>query len=178
MPRLQYEPMAIILDANSLINLHKAGLLVVVYNQQNCIITAEVYAEVVTRGLSAGHRDANEIADIIGSSTSPPTEILPEMAQFGIGEASILSQYVARQTGESASPDLIVSDDRQFLSYLSRRATQYGSEIPHLTTAGFIAGAGVSRSLDKAEALAALERIRGLTRETDYQSARQLLETL
>lgn len=170
--------MAIILDANSLINLHKADLLVVVYSQQNCVITAEVYAEVVSRGISAGHRDAYEIADIIGLNTSAPTEILPEMAQFGIGEASVLSQYVARQTGENAGADLIVSDDRQFLSYLSRRAAQHGSEIPHLTTAGFIAGAGLSGSLDKAEALAALERIRGLTRETDYQVARQLLETL
>lgn len=170
--------MAAILDANALINLHHAGLLAVVYSRQDCLITAEVYAEVVGQGQRAGHQDAAEIADILGLSPAFPTEILPGLEHFGLGEASVLSQYAARQRGASSDADVIVSDDRQFLNYLRRRNEREGLTILYLTTAGFIASLALEGYLPQTLALESIENIRGRIRAGDYQAARQILETI
>ena len=170
--------MAVIFDANALINLHQAGLLAAVYSHQDCLITAEVYDEVVGRGQRAGHRDAYEIADIIGLSAAFPTEILPGLDHFGIGEASVLSRYVARQSDAGSEADVIVSDDRQFLNYLRSKMDQEGVAIRYLTTAGFIAWLTIEGVLAKPLASESLESIRARIRESDYQAARQILEAV
>ena len=178
MPRLQYVPMAIILDANALINLHKAGLLATVSDGIKCIIPREVYAEVVDAGRQAGYRDADEISEIIGPKPDYYTDPLPEMSRFGPGEVAVLSRYLRRQGEPGSDSDVIVSDDSQFLNYLRRKTELEGVRIPYLTTAAFIAKLGSEGKLNSSSALAALDSIRSRTRESDYQAARQLLETV
>ena len=168
--------MAVILDANVIINLHQAGILALVHSRSECLVPWEVYEEVVERGRQVGHRDADEIADIIGENTEFPAEILPELNHLGRGEAAALSRYVERQSGAGWSEDVIVSDDRQFLRYVSRREENDQVVIRRLTTAGLIAELGLSGVLTRGQARDALERIRSRIGERDYQAAQQLLE--
>ena len=170
--------MAVILDANAVINLYHAGLLPLVYHEIGSIIPAEVYEEAINGGRQAGHADAEGIAEIIGEPTEPPTAILPELARMGDGEAAALSRYMERGGYLAISDDVIVSDDQQFLRYLRRRIENDRVEIRHMTTAGLIASFVLDGSLSRSQALEALARISSRMPEDDHQEALRRLETL
>ena len=170
--------MALILDANVLINLYRADILQLVFQGVECIIAAEVYEEVIIGGRRAGHSDAIEIGEILGPSFEPATNIPTELASMGLGEAASLSLYMERQGEVGSDDDYIISDDQQFLNYLERREVREGVEILHLSTAGLIAELGLGGVLNKVQALDALEKIRDRIRAVYYQAARQRLEGL
>lgn len=170
--------MAVIFDANVLINLYHAEILSLVYHGLECVIPAEVYDEVITQGQQAGHGDAGAIAEIIGPCTEEPVNILPGLEGLGIGEASTLSHYLERQRQSPIGDDVIVSDDRQFLRYLGRREQQDNVVIRYLNTSQFIAEATLNGLLDKPEGMDALVKIRGRIPESHYNLALQRLELL
>ena len=168
--------MAVILDANALINLYRADILSLIYHRTECIVPAEVYEEVVVGGRKAGHRDADAIADIIGPCTEQPTEILPELTGLGFGEAAALSRYIQRRGRADASGDLIVSDDRQFLRYVLRREREQRLSVRLLTTADWLVDLGTSDVLTRRQTLDALTQIKSRIPASDYQVAVQRLE--
>ena len=168
--------MAVILDTSPVINLNRAGLLALVFNELECIILPEVYAEAVDTGRYFGYPDADEIAAIINPPVAPPTRILPEVERFGDGEAAVFSKYIERQSRVGLGEDVIVSDDRQFLNHLRRRNARSGRSINYLNTASFIADLGATDTLPKSQARDSLERIRPRMRAIDYQAALLRLE--
>lgn len=168
--------MAVILDANALINLYHADILTLIYNSTEYIVPWEVYEEVVTRGRRAGHQDATAIAEIIGENDEFPTTIPPELNLLGLGEAAALSRYLERQRQALGDLDVIVSDDRQFMRYLRREEQRIGIRVPLFTTADLIADLGTSGILTGRQARDGLLRIRDRMPEIDYLAARQRLE--
>ena len=167
--------MALILDANALINLYHAGILPLVLVRAECVIPAEVYSEAIFGGRRAGHSDSIDIAEILGPSLEPATEILPELDGMGLGEAASLSRFMERRGQPGTNEDFIISDDQQFFNYLKRRETREGVEILHLSIAGLIADLGTVGALTKDQALDALERVRHRIRATYYEAARRRL---
>ena len=170
--------MAVIFDANALINLYHAGVLPLIYQSTECIVPAEVYREVVIGGQQAGHADAGSMGDIIGTPTERPTAILPELARMGIGEAAALTIYIDRRGVDGVSEDVIASDDRQFLRYLEARGRSSGDVVRYMDVAQLITDFAISGLLTKAEAMAAITRISYRVPEASYRSAMQDLESL
>ena len=93
--------MAVILDANALINLYRADILSLIYHRTECIVPAELYEEVVVGGRQAGHQDADEIAAIINPPVAPPTRILPEVSGSATGKRRY-SANILKGKAESA----------------------------------------------------------------------------
>ncbi len=170
--------MSVILDANALINLYHAGVLSSIYLATECIVPSEVYDEVITKGQQAGHADAGEIAEVIGPRTAELVDIPPELGRMGLGEAAVLSLYLIRLGRSYTGNDVIVSDDQQFLRLLRRRIRDYGVDIQHVTTAGFLASLVDEGRLSGTQATGALHRMSSKMRESDFQAALQRLETL
>ena len=170
--------MAAILDANALINLYHADILPLAIQRVECIIPAEVYEEVILGGRQAGHPDAETIEGIIGLCTEEPAAILPELSNFGLGEAAVLTRYLERQRSARHGEDVMVSDDRQFLRYLDTRERQSGEAIRRWNTAQFIAESALNGLMTKGQALSALSSIRSRMPEQFYNRALQRLESL
>ena len=169
--------MAVILDANALINLYRAEILSLIYLATECIVPAEVYAEAVTNGQMAGYPDSSGIAEIIGPCTEELMEIPTELDNMGLGEAAVLTLYVERRAEPSNSGDIIVSDDRQFLRRLTRFEVR-GGEPFFLNTAHFVVDCAEAGRITKSQALSAILRIRSRIPTAFFNSAIHRLELL
>lgn len=169
--------MAVILDANALINLYRAEVLSLIYLATECIVPAEVYAEAVTNGQIYGYPDSSGIAEIIGPCNQGFVEIPTELENMGLGEAAVLARYMERSALASTSGDIIVSDDRQFLRRLARLEVS-SREIFFFDTAHFVTDCVRAGWMTKSQAAAAIVRLRSQIPEGFFRSANQQLELL
>ncbi|MYC28888.1 MAG: hypothetical protein F4X65_02205 [Chloroflexi bacterium] len=164
--------MAVILDANALINLYRAEILSLIYLATECIVPAEVYAEAVTNGQMAGYPDSSGIAEIIGPCTEEFMEIQPDLGRTGRGETAVLRVYLERR-GNS-----FPSDDQRFLRYLERMERSERVAIRHLGTPQFIVQSTINGLITKSQALDGIASLGGGISEVQSTDALQRLETL
>jgi hypothetical protein len=158
----------LVVDADGLIKLNRAGVLRKVVETYSCVIPLAVYDEVVTEGKMRQHQDA----EAIEASLAGRAEIAPRQARrvpdpgLGAGESAILELL----------PDIpkavVISDDRRFLSQLSIEGVSF------LTPADILVVMTRGGALSDAEAREALERLRPTIRTRAYWDAREDLEAI
>lgn len=158
--------MPLLLDADGLIKLHRAGILAQVARLFTCIVPSEVYQEVVTQGKERWYADAREIEDIVNSGAisrlSTPAPQL-EAPGLGSGEKGVLGLF------SQVEGAIIVSDDRRFLTLLDQMG------ISSLTPAALIVLMDQQGHLAMGEARGALERLRPFIRGEGFTKAMQAL---
>ncbi len=160
----------LLLDADGLIKLFRAGVLAATARAYACLVPEAVYDEAVTEGKARHHPDAEFIEQIVREAMEVKTNpglvrqaLEAEEARLGPGERAVLELY-SRTEG-----DIVVSDDRYFLGLLARRT------IPFVVPAALIVLMVRNGALEREEAKAALERLRPSTRESVYREAIQHL---
>lgn len=154
------------MDADATIKLNRSGVLGSLVRAFPCLMPQAVYEEVVTRGKSRLHRDADDIESIISGVVNvvPTQEREQPETGLGAGELGILD-LLSEQTDA-----IVVSDDRRFLTVLLARG------VPFLTPADVVVLLARRGIVSKANASAALERLRPLIRLAAYHEAREELE--
>ncbi len=158
--------MKLLLDADATIKLNRAGVLAALVGAFDCTVPTSVYDEVVTRGKTKLHQDAEVIEEIISGTViivSTPEHRQPELG-LGAGEIGILDLLSGGQDG------MVVSDDRRFLAVLSMRGTRF------LTPADMLVVLVRRGALTGAEAREALERLRPMIRQAAYLETQQDLK--
>ena len=159
--------MVILLDADGLIKLSRAGVLEQVAQAVQCIIPDVVYHEAVTKAKERQYRDAEEIERIMQSAIAirrTATAEVPELG-LGAGETAVLA-LATQYEGEFT----IVSDDRQFLAFLNRQG------VPFLMPSALIVVMAQQGFLTNDAAREVLERLRPMVREAAFHLALQELE--
>ncbi|MDO8689797.1 MAG: hypothetical protein Q7R39_07260 [Dehalococcoidia bacterium] len=158
--------MRLLMDADGIIKLHRAGVLAHVIGTFPCTIPQAVYDEVVTRGKATLHQDAEEIETIISGVVSvlPAQRHQQPELSLGAGELAILSAIPQDEDS------IVVSDDRRFLSILTTRGAEF------LTPADMLVVLARRGVLTGTEAGEALERLRPVIRVAAYRDARKDLE--
>lgn len=163
----------IVIDADGLIKLGKAGLLESLLENQEVLVPARVYEEAVVSGKLEQYEDARELertleknrASIYPAKADPRAgELLSGTPSLGAGERAALHLYHAEHAAA------ILSDDRVFLRFLSENS------IPYLTPASVIVRFVEIGNLGQEDGLAALERLRKHIRESAYGKVREDLE--
>lgn len=158
----------IVVDADGLIKLGKAGVLALLLEEREVFVPGAVYEEAVTRGKRELYEDAFELEaalggkagiferkDVSGEEGAPP---------LGPGELDTLRLY------REEAADAVLSDDRVFLRYLD------GASVPYLTQAGVVVGLVESGRFDAGEGLAALDRLGPHIRDAVHRQARGEIE--
>jgi len=152
----------LVFDADGLIKLAKAGMTEAIAKNYTCIISEQVYEEVVIEGKKRLHQDAFEIERLIEAKKIKVISIqLKESNDLGKGELS---------TYKIAENNIIVSDDRKFLSFLQNE------NKPFIVPAHFIAALAQKRMISKKEGIGALNRIKKLITTESYTEALHMLE--
>lgn len=159
--------MRLLLDADGLIKLHRAGVLQQVVRFFACAVPMTVYDEVVTNGKARLHRDAEAIeGTLAGVIQILPVQVHPQpQSGLGAGELGILS--LLSQEQES----VVVSDDRRFLALLAIRGA------PFLTPADVLVVLARRGILNRDAAREALDQLRPAIRLAAYWDARNDLES-
>lgn len=157
----------LLIDADALIKLNKAGILLKVVESFECVVPTAVYDEAVVVGRAFLHEDAEDIEHILEGTVT----IVEPIGSTGLG-VSLGRGETAVSQSKSQYPDaLVVTDDRRFTSALRLTTDLVVSAAELLTLLAR------SRVLSLQEALEALERLRPSIRETIYKDIQsQLLE--
>jgi len=157
----------LLLDADALIKLNRAGVLDTIARTFACVVPHEVYREAVVEGISKGYPDAYSLKAIIdGQMTAArPVAAAPDdSGARGGGDRAILSHY-------GLNPDyVVVSDDRGLLGALTR------SGAAPVTPAALIVESSRMGRVSVSEARQALRRIRRIIRQDTYERALMDLE--
>jgi hypothetical protein len=158
----------LLIDADALIKLNLAGVVAEVISTFDCTIPGEVYREVVVEGKARRYADALAIEAMLeGQVVVVEVDISQTSPQrLGSGERAVLE--LARDNPQAAA----VSDDRLFLSVLSREGLQY------FTSSGVIVLMAGRSILSARDARVALERLRHSIRRDDYLQASEQLARL
>jgi len=150
----------LVLDADALIKLNRAGILQIVLSHFDCTVPAAVYDEVVTKGSELRYPDASAIGEVVdGLAEIPPAH--ESKSVTGKGEEDVLA-ILATKPGAYA-----VSDDRRFLRQLQASGVLYETPTDILVA---LYELGVVIQTD---ALIYLERLRDLIRPESYSEARR-----
>lgn len=159
--------MELLLDADGLIKLNRAGVLTRVVETCSCVVPLAVYGEAVTEGKARRYPDADAIEEALsnGVQIEDVQGSLELELGLGPGEQAILTLLSQRRDA------IVVSDDRRFLTVLSRQ------EIPFLTPVDVLVVLKRRRVLTALEAREALERLRPAIRTTAYWDAREDLQS-
>lgn len=153
--------MRLLLDADGLIKLQRAGVLPQVVRMFDCVIPQTVYDEAVTQGIARLHQDAEAIeAALNGTVSVAPVPTAQRESGLGAGEMGILGLL------PTEAEAVVVSDDRRFLAVLMARGT------PFLTPADLLVVLARRGSLTADEAMRALDRLRPGIRAAAYWEAR------
>lgn len=151
----------VVFDADGLIKLAKSGLLGRTTKSLKCIISKEVYKEVVEKGKEKLYEDAYTVEGFVHSGEIEviATGKIVRKGSLSTGELSTLQLY------KDAKPDIIVSDDRRFLHLLQEE------NIPFVVPTDMIVVLTKTGKVTKEEAINSLNKIRGLVREDAYLMA-------
>ena len=157
----------LILDADGLIKLNRAGVLDLLADSYECSIPSAVYQEAL---VNAAHRhsDAEVIDAIIRKSISVTIieEIPHEVpAHIGEGEREVLALFM-----QSEGTNTIISDDGQFLRILDEHS------IPFFSPSSMILNMVDQGVLTKAMGGAAVDLLKPLIKPDEYQRSQSALE--
>jgi hypothetical protein len=159
--------MRLLLDADGLIRLHRAGVLTGALSTFIAVVPQAVYDEVVARGKARLHGDAEAIEDALRKSSAeigPKGDPEVPVAGLGAGELAILGLLATER-------DLVVvSDDRRFLAVLRDRGHRF------LTPTDVLLLLWQRGALTQSEASQVLDRLRPSIRTPAYWEARQDIE--
>lgn len=156
----------LVLDADAWIKLYRSGLLEKACENFKCMMTAEVFDEVVTAGLKLQKEDALLIQKLIAERQITMLDAggrLRAAEGMGRGESSVLESCLKR-------PAVAVSDDAHFLTLLEREG------IAFQTPATLILAMHELKMVDRATAKAALEKLRPWIRKTVFDQATTALK--
>lgn len=153
----------IVLDADGAIKLTRAGVLQKVVVFASCVMTEQVYAEIM-RGKEKMYEDAFMIEGLVDARKLKVVKVAPaEVVGLGEGERSVLA-FV-----EKAQIDAVISDDQRFLAVLERK------EIPYIIPTDLVAVMAVRGHLTNEMAYEALDALRHFVSQTNYQSAKDFI---
>ena len=155
----------VVFDGDGLIKLAKSGLLDRATKSLKCIISKEVYREVVEKGKEKLYEDAYTVERFVHSGEIKVIEIrkIKSESSLGAGELSTLEVY------KNKKADIIVSDDRRFLRLLEEE------NIPFIIPTDMIVILTKISKITKEEAINSLNKIRNLVKEDAYLAALQNL---
>ncbi len=155
----------LVLDADALIKLYKAGVLAQVAGAFECVMPRRVYDEVVTIGRERNYPDADPIDRIISDGITVRDIDFPEQSVEGLdsGEMAILALLTYVPT--ISSRPLIVSDDGTFLSYLAMM------DLPRIAPALLIVEMAKQGVLTRESAMESMELLRPYIRYEHYNEA-------
>ena len=157
--------MRLLLDADGLIKLHRAGVVSRMVKAFRCTVPEAVYHEVVTIGKERLHQDAEDIEQVLAEHAEV-VRTEQEHGETGLGAGEIAVLTLAAQDQGA----IVVSDDRRFLAILSTRG------LPFLTPVDLLVVLARRRILTKGEAKKSLERLRPMVRAAAYWEAKEDLE--
>ena len=150
-----------VLDSDGLIKLTKASVIEEIAKYRKCVITQEVFDEVVKSGKEGFYEDAYVVEDLINRKLLTIKRIkFAGLDGLGKGEASLLE--ICKKMKYSA----IITDDRKFLKILEDQNIQFimpSDVIVHLLK---------RRKITRKKALEALEKIKPFTRREIYEKAK------
>ena len=158
--------MKMILDTDGVIKLTHARVIDTVAHHETCLLTEEVYEEVL-QGKKKVYEDAFIIEILIEEKKIKLLSIKRVSPPEGIGKGE-WSCYIAFQEKKG---DLIVSDDKKFLSRLRQE------EIPFLIPSDIIVWLVKKNNLLIQEGFQALDRIYEKISSEAYIEAQQQLES-
>ncbi len=149
----------LVLDADGTIKLAKSGTLEVLTSTEKCFMASAAYEEVIK-----GKEKMYEDAFIVESLEQKGQIILKKSEEKQIGSTS---------SGESATlslfktlkGDAIISDDRKFLKSLEE------DRISFIIPTDVIVLLAKKRAISETDAKIALDNIRDIVRDENYQSA-------
>lgn len=149
----------LVFDSDGLIKLVKSE----VFNKikHSCFISEEVYKETVTAGKEGFYTDAQEIEQFVMQKRIKVrmVDIKEDVYGLGKGEQSALALF------RVIKADALVSDDRRFLTFLDEQ------NIPFLLPSEVIVALALRKYITKEEGIEALNKIRKLIRNQNYESA-------
>ena len=153
-----------VFDTDGLIKLARSGILSSVPYQ--ILISTSVYQEAVTAGKKRLYEDALVIEQLIGRGKILVKEVknILNIPKLGAGETSALILYYKMKA------DAIVSDDRQFLTYLGEQ------NIPFLVPSEFLVLLALAKKIKNKDCLQALDTIKNMITVENYYSAKEALE--
>ncbi len=165
----------IVLDADGLIKTYKAGFLPQLTEEYVCLLPEEVYQEAIVAA-RIGHADeARALEGLIteeklirkhAAHSRFAERILRGSHSLGRGESGAV--YLFLQEGA----DILLTDDRAFLSFLTRH------RIPFLTPSDALLSLHTANRLSHQDAARAAEQLRPLIRRNVYEDLRTRLEGL
>lgn len=161
--------MKLVVDADALIELQRAGVLAVVVRFASVCVGREVWREAVVQGKAGGHEDAEEIerlADRFRHEPAFDAATIPAWSATGLGAGEIEAWQLMAYTAS----DAIVSDDRAFLRALE------AAGVPFLTPAALIVAMARHAVIEGKEAHRALEALRPFIAAAQYSAAMKVLE--
>ncbi len=153
----------IVFDADGLIKIVRSGIAPQIFHHG--FISAVVYGEAVVEGKRRLHPDAFVIDKLVYEEkiTVHKVKITKGPPQLGKGEMSTLALF------HRIKADFIISDDRQFLTYLEEQG------VPFLVPSELLVFLGLSQRQQRTICLQALERIKELITKENYDSAKAAL---
>ncbi|MBI5392440.1 hypothetical protein HZA96_01100 [Candidatus Woesearchaeota archaeon] len=155
-----------ILDSDALIKLTRSGIIELFCSYYSCIITKQVYDEVVSEGKKRHYENASIIEDLVirkNITTIAVTQIKQDLP-LGLGELSSLQLY------RKITADAIISDDRKFIILLENE------EIPFLFPVDVILLLRFENIMTKEESLGVLEIMKRFVRLEQYARAKEMLK--
>lgn len=163
--------MRVICDTDGLIKMVKAGILEVFARHVELLVSPQVYREAVEEGKVRGYRDALEIERALKHYGRQLQKRMKTKASAGIrtlgaGEREILHMFSHERA------DVVLSDDRAFLSVLEAQG------IPYMTPGAALVFLAEHGMIQIQEAQQALERLRPLIRREQYEAAFRDLQSL
>lgn len=153
----------VVFDTDGLIKLARSGI----FSQLSSagIISEEVYQEAVVEGKKRFHQDAFMIEQLVQEGKIKVEQVkYKDIPLLGKGETSSLALYY------EIKAQVIVSDDRQFLTYIERL------EIPFLVPSEFLLFLTLTKQAKNKECLEALEKMKDLITIQNYYDAKEALE--
>jgi len=163
----------IILDADGLIKVGKIGLLSLLAESYNCIISKEVFKEAIERGKKYFHEDAFILESLINQGTMKimrtkqnlkAKKLLQKAQSLGEGEKSSLHLFYDQNALG------IVSDDVAFLNLLDKY------NVPYITPANLIPRLVELKKISKQQSLTMIEKLKPYIRESIYKLVKKEIE--
>ncbi|MGQ0797485.1 MAG: hypothetical protein ACT4OI_06465 [Methanobacteriota archaeon] len=164
--------MNLVIDTDALIKLTKSSAKGPVGATFAIFVPSEVQRECVEQGKAGGFPDALRVEENIErrvltvrkSKRSVRTEAIVRDLKLSGGEADVFRLH------RSGGIDLVVSDDRRFLSILEALGIRYTTPGP------LIAALARMGKLPRKEALAHLERLAAFISEDEYSESKRAIE--
>lgn len=153
-----------VVDADAAIKLAKANVMEKAAEHTKLVISQQVYMEIL-RGKENLYEDAFCIESLVkDKKIAVRTTSENKLEGLGAGECSALTLF------KEIKADAIISDDRKFLSLLEHEL------VPYIIVTDFIVFLVIKKAVAKEEGLSALDKIRFLIREENYQAAKMKIE--